>query len=661
MWRHPLRWPRVRRVYLRMMGRARYAALAAGCLTAAAVASTNFTTIEAEAPADTSFDGFSRRFRDYHTSSSNVVGHLITMPLGFFAVASLLNAATGSTAITLYLATMYVATLMDHLPLELLLASAVLLGLVLSAARATKLSLSSSAALLFSAYAAQEFLQLSSSEAHFSNAGSGWLALFLEHCYYLLPLCVDALAPIGGVQSTFFAYHTAPEWALYCRDQAYWLLPLALFVGGNYLIDSDAGVAPGAAEKKRMLYCNMGSAEEREDLASIRAWALSHAPPKETSSHWWYTDLDEGNRAAFDRLTGSSTILDTFHSKFGRKDYGVDVVSGMNEIYVTGPPVQGSSDTVFYTEHIDGPWGLFPFCSLYRCIVGMDDNDAVTTHFPVSDFALPAKTGDVLAFDFNREIHYITRDPAGRMESDGYRVVLKFHYVAYPKCLRLLGRLLALLNTGYNMLFRALFLATITPKSGGVGSKVGAFFVVHVTELVNAAWLYVGPHNALFVGAAAVAAHRLQSYALFLGATSFVHHVRYMSTAFSRKDVNYGNFKRDVLFFKTIAAAQLLGLWVLTAEPWSKPDAAALLLLLGGAAAAAAALGRKGVDKAFEMKEGPKGAPGPMALGQVVAMLGMYKSAAFRAAFPWLVPAHVAFYTAHMLQEAFDVRRVEAA
>lgn len=49
----------------------------------------------------------------------------------------------------------------------------------------------------------------------------------------------------------------------------------------------------------------------------------------------------------------------------------------MNEVYVTGPSRKSegaNSDNIFYTRHVDGPWGLIPFVSVYRCIVGMDKN-----------------------------------------------------------------------------------------------------------------------------------------------------------------------------------------------------------------------------------------------------------------------------------------------
>ena len=49
----------------------------------------------------------------------------------------------------------------------------------------------------------------------------------------------------------------------------------------------------------------------------------------------------------------------------------------MNEVYVTGPSrldQKFNSDQIFYTKHVDGPYGLIPFVSVFRCIVGMDKN-----------------------------------------------------------------------------------------------------------------------------------------------------------------------------------------------------------------------------------------------------------------------------------------------
>lgn len=73
--------------------------------------------------------------------------------------------------------------------------------------------------------------------------------------------------------------------------------------------------------------------------------------------------------------------------------------------------------------------------------------------------------GDVLAFDYNREVHYITRDDSKRDISDEFRVTLKVHYCVYPYVLAPLGWLMGWLNTQYNRAFRALFLKTIKPST----------------------------------------------------------------------------------------------------------------------------------------------------------------------------------------------------
>lgn len=49
-------------------------------------------------------------------------------------------------------------------------------------------------------------------------------------------------------------------------------------------------------------------------------------------------------------------------------------------MYVTGPPrfdETFNSDQIFYTKHVDGPYGLIPFVSVFRCIVGTDRNTMV--------------------------------------------------------------------------------------------------------------------------------------------------------------------------------------------------------------------------------------------------------------------------------------------
>ncbi len=91
--------------------------------------------------------------------------------------------------------------------------------------------------------------------------------------------------------------------------------------------------------------------------------------------------------------------------------------------------------------------------------------------------------GDVLIFDYNREVHNITNDESKRADSDAYRVVLKLHYCVYPRILYPLGKLMYFLNVRYNIAFRALFLKTISPKTAW--ERFLAWNVVVNTSLFN--------------------------------------------------------------------------------------------------------------------------------------------------------------------------------
>src|SRR5690606_7732554 len=120
-----------------------------------------------------------------------------------------------------------------------------------------------------------------------------------------------------------------------------------------------------------------------------------------------------------------------------------------------------NSDTVFYTEHIDGPFMLYPFAAVYRCIVAANENVQIRTSFPMTPAAVTLTTGDVGGFDFNREIHRIEHNAA---RNPGRRITLKLHYCVYPKRLPWYGRLLGNLTTRYDVAARRLFLKTLRPE-----------------------------------------------------------------------------------------------------------------------------------------------------------------------------------------------------
>eukprot|EP01035_Chromulina_nebulosa_P019167 gene19167-25011_t len=384
-----------------------------------------------------------------------------------------------------------------------------------------------------------------------------WLTLLLEHMFYLLPLNLHSFM---------------------------WVIaPLVVLLVGSYCLDTNNGFCffPGSPYHTRISKCNIAYPKEGEngesasesskkDLTIIRDWTMKQNPSETKSSHWWVHDLEPEAKDAFNRCANSSEIMKMLRKLFDSKHYVVEVVDGMNEVYVTGPSREkesSNSDQVFYSRHVDGPWGLLPFVSVYRCIVGMDKNHMITTHFPLANFACNACEGDVLAFDFNREVHYITQDESKRSESDDFRVVLKLHYCMYPKVLAPLGWFMHWLNVRYNLAFRALFLKTIYPVT--FYEHYLAWNVTFSTSLFNWIETFIGQRNIVYFAVSFALWWATGLYDVFFVMTSFVHYLRYISTYYVRREIDFGSFKRDVLLFKTIALTQLFYHYIFTTTPTS--------------------------------------------------------------------------------------------
>ena len=232
-----------------------------------------------------------------------------------------------------------------------------------------------------------------------------WLFSLFEQCYYLLPLCVHIALPIlhrnVSMPNELKDILEAPLPIQMQRLHAFtWLLgPLICCALGSYCLDSKNSFCffPGSPYFYRVLQCNLQDENSRDnvvlksgdkknhdsraiDLDTIRSWVIDNNPSEATSSHWWFTDLKGATREAFERCMSSTQIESMFRSLFSVKNYCMDPVIGMNEIYVTGPAREGevtNSDHVFYTRHVDGPFGLVPFVSVYRLIIGLDRNEMV--------------------------------------------------------------------------------------------------------------------------------------------------------------------------------------------------------------------------------------------------------------------------------------------
>lgn len=175
--------------------------------------------------------------------------------------------------------------------------------------------------------------------------------------------------------------------------------------------------------------------------------------------HWWYDDLNAFTQVHFLKLNDKvkyrlqqSLIFSVITS-----------VDEMNELYVSSSkPIEYNSDNVFYSKHIDGPFYLFPFCSVKRVILALNVNENISTVFPEFDLTYTLSKHEFVSFDFNRDIHYIT---SNNLPSKEPRITLKLHYLVYPKGLACMAYILMKLNIMYDKHARNLFLYTLSPKT----------------------------------------------------------------------------------------------------------------------------------------------------------------------------------------------------
>mmetsp|Transcript_20091 Transcript_20091/g.42135 ORF Transcript_20091/g.42135 Transcript_20091/m.42135 type:complete len:668 (-) Transcript_20091:106-2109(-) len=638
-------------------------------------------------PSEAHFIDLSAKFRKFHSDPINVALHFFTTPLGVLAVLSLINKVLRGTTVTTIAMVIYCVSLIDKLPPQLIaMTSLCVAGLTVASAQTMALGWLAHAGLFCVGYFGQDLSHFATGEATFQSSyqqDSDFWSLLTEHTYYLLPLVFESAMPNHMDRASY--YHTA-GWMSETAYRIYHLLPLVAVLAINFVSKDGAMSFPWQFQRSRVLTCKLTSPEDVADLDRIRAWTMAKGPSRDTSSHWWHTApspetpaervLPAETRAAFDRIATCKTIRDMFDARFS-KGWRLEVLNGMNEVYVSSPTtVKNTSDEVFYTRHIDGPYYFVPFASCFRMIIGMDKNEEISTIFPMVPQGVAAQKGDVLAFDFHREVHYIRKQEG--VKNDDFRIVLKVHYCIYPTWALPFGKLMGLLSTRYNKLFRALFLATIAPDS--LVSRFMAWNVVFWTKVVYIVEMYFGYSNIAYLVALG-ALWALVDYRVFLVGTSFVHYLRYINTYYHREGVAYGDFKRDALLYKTLAVGQIVALYAHAATKGFTDfspavlDPVGLAMVVGGYALSAYCTSQLGVDGTYfgielgmvpmqknYVQRFPYGViPHPMILSQCVALLGFHKNEAFRQAMPFLVPAHVALYLVHMLQEHFDIHATRKA
>eukprot|EP00238_Polyblepharides_amylifera_P002811 CAMPEP_0196582902 /NCGR_PEP_ID=MMETSP1081-20130531/41225_1 /TAXON_ID=36882 /ORGANISM="Pyramimonas amylifera, Strain CCMP720" /LENGTH=583 /DNA_ID=CAMNT_0041903623 /DNA_START=227 /DNA_END=1978 /DNA_ORIENTATION=- len=572
-----------------------------------------------------SFLDLSRDFQQYHKNALNMALHLVTTPAGYIAVLALIQSYASLHAQQTATA-LYAVCLLASLPIKLWSVTACFLFVLSWVTSQLDISNVLAIGLVAFSYFGQDFSHWLTGEKTYQSTytkDGGWPALLAQHTFFLLPCVLDA---IPHMDNGFL----------------YWI------VASNHVV-----------------YNKISAPEDRKHLTLLRQWVLSKNPSKEHTTHWWFQTLEKSAKDSFDYIANSKPCIDMFRQKYSSNLWNVEVIEGMNEIYVASESHQNNSDTVFYMQHIDGPWYLFPFCGAYRCILAVNENNRICTHFPMVNTSHTLSDGDVVGFDFNREIHYIDNN-VGAINKE-QRITLKLHYVIYPKCLKPIGKLLAFVTTMYDISARNLFVATIRPPS--LFWQGMAYVILISTKLTFLGEQFIGYNNVVYLIVATLVNQFVHQHA-FLVATSYMHYLMYIATYAQKTNVSHGLFKRNVIFFKTLALIQLAYYYISNFEY----DPVSVVMIAFGYGISTSAAFALGIDRTyFGVELGlykPKWVssfpynviPHPMIVGACLGLGGLYKMAGMRDAMPYLVPGHVIMYLAHLSQEMyFDVYRAPPA
>ena len=220
------------------------------------------------------------------------------------------------------------------------------------------------------------------------------------------------------------------------------------------------------------------------DILNIYAFELKYN--KNKTFHQYSGDLPTIVKHQFD-LIKKGKIMRTLNWHYNGDI--VENIDGMNELYISAIGSNGS-DKVFETAHIDGPLFFLPFCTVLRCVVAIKGTSNIVTAFPYIDREHALLTNDFLAFDYNRDTHFIYEIDCN--ENTGSRILLKLHYLITPRFIpRPVARIYKQAHILYNSFMRTTFLAsqkdTILAKAVNRGTIVYCWFYNNKDAIITLA------------------------------------------------------------------------------------------------------------------------------------------------------------------------------
>ena len=339
----------------------------------------------------TGFEAHRTGFRKHHRSTLNVVLHLGLTPTGLLGALGVL-ARAASPEVATAAAAAYAASLALAVPFPLFVASALVTAGLAHACAHLALGYAACAALLGASYFGQDVAHWLTGESTYQSsyaAAVGFWGLLAQHTYYLLPLALDSAHAVGLASGLLL-----------------WLTP-----------------------RNDVLFTKLVGAEASRAITALREWVVSQKPSETCTTHWWALELPPAQKAAFETIAEGEEMKRMFHGRFSASQYAVESLPGMNEVYdaargararararartaagyarqlaraalrqshsnarparardgygassvrvwpcshcryVASTVHSSNSDTVFFMDHVDGPYMLYPFCYVSAAIV----------------------------------------------------------------------------------------------------------------------------------------------------------------------------------------------------------------------------------------------------------------------------------------------------
>jgi hypothetical protein len=214
-----------------------------------------------------------------------------------------------------------------------------------------------------------------------------------------------------------------------------------------------------------------------DSLLNIENWATKHKSFNKTSSHWWINDIPNPIiQHSIHSISHNKYIIESLLKPIPSSNK-VECIYHMNELYIASKESIMSSDKVFTSRHIDGPFWFMSGMYVYRIIVMVNNNEMYQT--VIGNDVIKLNKGDVVGFDFNRTNHLIEKVKDDHRD----RIVLKLHYIVYKNhniAWTFYKDFVVLCNIIYDRIARQIFLYTLNPTN--IFQHIVLFWVLFITR-----------------------------------------------------------------------------------------------------------------------------------------------------------------------------------